>query len=250
MKVTNYQYNATDDGLQAFREIFTSRIGRLEPDAVYVAMIKWLADNMPGARCLDIGCGLGRFIQIVKPAVGGIIAIEPDKLRFATCFESHNGGNVSVLNTTSTDYKEEHPQDRFDIIVLSMVLQHVATGICDQILTDIRDMLADDGVAIIGTTQMLVERFAFQLEQSPHTVEEFDRYALDSAGQQFGIPVRYFSRESFSAAIDRAGLAIMQWGQFDFVRPARLSALANLLKVTEDEVREIGTSQYVIVMRR
>jgi len=136
------------------------------------------------------------------------------------------------------------------MVVVSMVAQHVPAAICDRILADVHDLLASDGVGMIGTTQQEVERFTRQSDQTPLDPDAFDRYAADSASQDQGIPVRQFSRESFLAALDRAGLEVVRWGQFSYIRPEKLGWFARWMGSSAEAIRDVGTSQYAVVRRR
>lgn len=149
-----------------------------------------------------------------------IVGLEPDATRFRECHAAfHDGRRVHVLHTTSTDYRRQHPQAVFDLIVVSMVIQHVSTATCGQILADVAGLLAPDGLAVIATTQQDVERFTFQEDQTMRSVEDFDRYAADSGSQRSGIPVRQFTQASFHDVS------------------------------TPDAIRDVGTSQYAVVRR-
>ena len=252
MKIPAYTYNASDHGLSDWVLSFTSRIGdgTGDPEEEYLSLLKLIANCKPNAQYLDIGCGFGRIIDIVKHSVGRMVGLEPDPERFRACYKGHHDGDrISIVNSTSLEYKHAHPQDRFDIIVVSMVLQHVSTKICDQILRDVHDPLMPEGVAIIGTTQQEVERFTFESDSTPRNVEEFDRYAEDTANQEWGIPVRMFSKASFHRAIEQAGLHTIHWGQFSYFRPEKLAWWAARSGVSPEAIQDVGISQYAVVKR-
>jgi len=252
MKSQGYAYNRSDDELSAWGQSFTSRIGdgTGNPEEDYLSVLKLIANCKPNAKYLDIGCGVGRIIQIVQHSVGSLVGLEPELERFQACYKAHNDGDrIRIINSTSREYKDAHPEDRFDIIAVSMVLQHVPTGICDQILRDVREFLMPEGVAIIATTQQDVERFTFEFNPRPQTVEEFDRYAVDTANQQWGIPVRMFSKASFHQTIEQAGLHIIHWSQFSYFRPEKLAWWAARSGVPPEAIRHVAISQYAVVKR-
>src|SRR5262249_11789999 len=76
---------------------------------------------------------------------------------------------------------------------------------------------------------------------------EFDLYASNSTEQDRGIPVRMFSKEALHREIDRAGLEVVDWQQFSYVRPEKVDGFASLYGVPADCVRDFGVSQYVAV---
>ena len=247
-----YTYNASDEEISDYLRVFTSRIGdgTGDPEEEYLSLLKVIVACRANARYLDIGSGWGRIIDIVHPSAAVLVGLEPDTRRFAHCFKTyHDGGRTCIFNTSSLEFRTAYPQERFDVITLSMVLQHVATSVCDQILLDVRELLAPDGLAIIATTQQERERFIFQFDKTIQTVEAFDRYALESLDQPFGLPVRYFSKISFQQALERAGLQVVHWGQFSYIRPERLEGFAAFSNTTPDAIRDVGDSQYAVVKR-
>jgi SAM-dependent methyltransferase len=250
VRAQGYTYNATDSSLAAWSRHFTSRIGdgTGNHEEEYHSRIKLIVDCKPNAKFLDVGCGLGRIVEMVRPGVGILIGLEPDVKRFQACHTAYDDGDrIRILNATTLEYKEAHRDDRFDIVAVSMVLQHVSTSGCNQILRDVHDLLTPDGVAIIATTQKKVERFTYQTDPTPHTVEEFDLYAEDTGNQRFGIPVRMFSKASFIQAIDQVGLHILNWGQMSYIRPESLWWFATKYGVSPDELQDVGISQYAVV---
>ncbi len=247
-----YKYNASDEEISDYLRVFTSRIGdgTGDPEEEYLSLLKVIVACKANARYLDIGSGWGRIIDIVHPSAAVLVGLEPDPERFEHCFKTyHDGARTRIFNTSSLEFRTAYPQERFDVITLSMVLQHVATSVCDQILLDVRELLAPDGLAIIATTQQERERFIFQFDKTIQTVEAFDRYALASLDQPFGLPVRYFSKISFQQALERAGLQVVHWGQFSYIRPERLEGFAALSNTTPDAIRDVGDSQYAVVKR-
>jgi SAM-dependent methyltransferase len=247
-----YTYNLDDKKISDWNQNFTSRIGdgSGDPEAEYLSLLHLIANCRPEAKYLDIGCGEGRVIDIVQHCIGSLVGLEPDPKRFQACYKTHNDGHrIRIINSTSAEYRDANPSDRFDIIALSMVLQHVPTGVCDQILQDVRALLMPEGVAIIATTQRKVEQFTFALNSTPRTVEEFDRYAADTANQPYGLPVRNFSKDSFRQAIERAGLDIIHWGQFSYVRPEKLGWVAAQLGLSPEAIEDVATSQHAVVKR-
>jgi ubiquinone/menaquinone biosynthesis C-methylase UbiE len=252
MNDKTYTYNATDQGLAAWNRNFTSRIGdgSGDPEEEFLSLVRLIATCKSGAKCLDLGCGHGRIIELVKHSAGAVVGLEPDFERFRSCHGAHHDGHrIHIFHSSSQEYKNAHPEDRFDIVIVSMVLQHVPTWICDQILRDVHELLMPDGVAIVATAQQDVERFVCQSNPAPLTAEEFDHYAADTANQQWGLPVRNFSRASLIQAIGKADLRMIHWGQFSYVRPEKLSWYAALVNVSPEVIEDVGVSQYAVVKR-
>src|SRR6202000_1036528 len=62
-----------------------------------------------------------------------------------------------------------------------------------------------------STTHCREERFKTEKNTAPKTAAEFDRYAADWTGQNWGLPVRLFSRASFESLLADSGLEIATW---------------------------------------
>lgn len=252
MFTTKYKYNANDDAIDRWQQNFTSRIGdgSGDPEEEFLSYVRLITELKPDATWLEIGCGLGRMVQIIKTKRNAVIGLEPDPARYSDCRKRFRfTRKVDIFNTNSSDYKNTKPGRKFDLILCSMVLQHVSTRICEQILADIHDLLSEDGIAVISTTQNCKELFTFQDSPNLQTHEEFDEYAENSPDQKFGIPVRKFTRESLSECFGKSKLSIVHWGQFSYIRPEKLAWFAGRYQMDEDTLRDVADSQYAIVRK-
>jgi 2-polyprenyl-3-methyl-5-hydroxy-6-metoxy-1,4-benzoquinol methylase len=253
MTSQGYVYAAVDDGLNdRWASLFTNRIGDGGGDHEHqlFSVIGLVTHCKAGARLLDIGCGLGRFIGVVRDQAGSVVGLEPDEVRFRSCLnEFRNDEKVEVLHTTSHQFRKTRPDARFDVILLSMVLQHVPTDVCDAVLSDLNALLADNGIGIVSTTHARDERFSYQSGEIAANQAEFDAYAHNSSAHAKGIPVRDFSRQSLGDAVGRAGLAIIDWGQFPYVRDEKIDWYAKEMKIAPAALKDFGVSQYAVVKR-
>ncbi|WP_296287279.1 class I SAM-dependent methyltransferase [Pseudomonas sp.] len=250
---SNYKYNGNDDEITAWQRNFTSRIGdgSGDPEEEFLAYVRMMTQLRPASNWLEIGCGLGRMVELLLSGRNSVVGLEPDDHRFNDCRKRFHGQrNIEVLKMTSEDLRRTRPKARFELILNSMVLQHVSTGVCQGILKDIHALLAKEGLAIISTTQNCKELFTFQSSPNHQTREEFDLYAAFPNDQKFGIPVRKFSKDSFLATLESNGLAVLHWGQFSYIRPEKVSWFADQYRVSEDDIRDVGDSQYAIVRRK
>lgn len=251
--MAKYRYNGRDEELASFMKAFTSRIGNGlgDPEEDYLSTLQLVAGCKPRASLIDIGCGLGRVIGLLHGNVESIVGLEPDLQRFLDCHKAYNDGSrIQILNMTSDRYKADHPGRLFDIGVVSMVIQHVSTSTCQAIMTDLRDMLHDDGIGVIATTLQEVERFTLEADPSPLSESAFNQYSEDLDCQASGIlPVRQFSQESFLSMVNQAGLEIIRWGQFSYMRPEHVQWFANYYNLSPGAIRDVGTSQYAVVRK-
>ncbi len=189
--------------------------------------------------------------QLIANGRNTIVGLEPDSERFIDCRKRFSGqSNIEIFNTTSSEFRKANPEARFELILNSMVLQHVSTSVCEGILKDIHALLSADGVAIIATTQNCKELFTFQNSPAHQTRDKFDAYSEQPNKQMFGIPVRKFSKESFLSSLEENGLLVLHWGQFSYIRTEKVSWFAKQYNVRDDEIRNVGDSQYAIVRRK
>lgn len=249
---TGYKYNTSDDGLAEDFKNFTSRHGDGSGDSEedFLSCLKLVACCKQGGTFLDIGSGFGRIVEIIRPYARHVVALEPDAERFRYCRDIHAGRpNIEVHRAVSAGYRAENPGRTFDVITFSMVMQHVSTRQAQDILQNISTLLAPDGLAVIGTTHFFDERFVYETRHVPVSAGEFDLYAADIAHQEWGIPVRLFSKESFLAALADASLEVVLWKQFCYVRPEAVKTFAGRYEVPADAIRDTGTSQFAVVRK-
>jgi 2-polyprenyl-3-methyl-5-hydroxy-6-metoxy-1,4-benzoquinol methylase len=248
-----YKYNFSHDQLVDFSKAFTSRngdgTGDIEED--YFSCLKLVANCKTDQDYLDVGSGFGRIIDILEPNAKRIIGLEPDIDLFKCCRDRYLGcENIEIFNSTTSEYRRACPDKRFDVIVVSMVLQHVSTTTCGQILCDVDKLLAPNGVGIVATTHFFDERFVYQRDTKPKSSVEFDRYAENCSDQEWGLPVRMFSKGSFYREIERAALEVITWYQCSYLRPEKLADFARLYDLPTDPLRDSGISQFAVVRRR
>jgi len=91
---------------------------------------------------LDIGCGTGNFLQVIKTDGWKVTGVEPDpsakKLAIETCGE----------NIHEESYLSNQNQGKFDIITMWHVLEHVHD--LDQRLVQLKNLLHENGRLIVA----------------------------------------------------------------------------------------------------
>jgi SAM-dependent methyltransferase len=245
----SYTYHGDDAGLAAWVAMFTSRSGDGGGDheQAFLSALEFAAACKADGAFLDVGSGVGRIVGKVRSYARHVTGLEPDERRHAACQAGYaNDPGVEILNTTTDRYRKACPRRRFDLITVSMVIQHVSAATCEQILRDVRHLLAPNGVAVISTTHFFEERFTYEADLSPHDFGEFNRYAEDTSVHDRGLPVRMFSKDALHREVEKAGLEAVVWEQFSYVRPENVGRIAALYNVAEDQVRDCALSQYVV----
>lgn len=100
----------------------------------------------------DIGCGCGAFLDFVSGAAKNIVAVEPSQVY-------RNIMNRKGFDTYAyaADAKSKW-ESALDVVTSFDVIEHVENP--EAFLRDVYDLLADDGVGIVGTpTEAPVMRF-------------------------------------------------------------------------------------------
>lgn len=233
--------------------MFTSRFGDGSGDIEEALQlgIRSIAVGKAGGRFLDIGSGFGRILTWLEPYAGSLYGVEPDRSRFERCQElfQHNP-KVQLLNASAGNLAARRWQRRFDLVTVSMVLQHISRDTCHRLLVDVCGLLRDGGVAVVVTTHFPDERFTYERDELPSDAAAFDRYAdCNTASQALGLPVRQFSRQSLTDEIERAGLRVEVWQQFTYPRPNQLDRLAEQHRLPAGELQDCGFSQLALVRR-
>lgn len=251
-----YQYNADDKLMHKWALNFTNRMGDGTGDheIAYLDMLNLLIELKRDGAMMDIGGGLGRVTEMATGKISEIVVLEPDLKRFEYCHRAfHDPPTIQVLNQLSSTYIRKNPEKKFDLVVLGMVIQHISTTACNDIIKDVARLLKADGVAIISTTLVPECAQGFSYSNTPHDAyvprEEFDRYAECSRIQDKGIPVRRFTEAELRSAVE-SDFDILQWTQFSYYRREKIAWFAKIFKTRVRDLQDVGNSQFVVVRRR
>lgn len=93
---------------------------------------------------LDIGCGSGNFLRCMRAAGFSVSGIEPSGTGSEYAREAHG---IEIHHGMIEDYLAAHADQRFDVITLLNVLEHLRDPA--QILLQLRQALAPNGVIAI-----------------------------------------------------------------------------------------------------
>lgn len=150
--------------------------------------------NKKPTRVLDYGCNDGHFTRRIADEVGGVVEgadINDHALAFAR--ETHP---EITFTRISDEFSKEH-QGAYDAIVMLHVLEHIKNR--QEVLTDIRKLLSQDGVLIIAVPQERIRGDATVPQlfwnvctgvfENPHVVS-FDYEQLVAELREAGFTVR------------------------------------------------------------
>lgn len=152
-------------------------------------------NTLPGRRVLNIGCGFG-LLETILDGHRQLLGIDHDEHRIAVA-RRYNAGRASARFEKLDLYRlsAAGAADRFNIAVLSEVLEHLADE--DRVLQTIRSVLADDGHLVISVPN--VHRFKDRFYG--HTSGVNTRMAPDH--------VREYTRESLRHSLERNGFEVL-----------------------------------------
>lgn len=147
------------------------------------AKILWLSRSA-GRRLLDVGCGSGKFLAFMRSLGWMVQGIEPDE-QAASCARQHFGVPVETGFIEESDL----PEDAFDAITISHVIEHV--GKPESFLLACFRMLRPGGTLVIVTPN---------LESMGHRIFRRNWSILEPPRHLF-----IFSPSSLCAFVERAG---------------------------------------------
>ncbi len=105
----------------------------------------------PGMRVLDIGCGWGGMALTLAEECGAeVVGVTLSKEQHAVATQrAKDRGLQDRVDIRLQDYRELHEQ--FDRIVSVGMFEHVGVGHYAEYFNAVRDLLKDDGVALVHT---------------------------------------------------------------------------------------------------
>jgi SAM-dependent methyltransferase len=253
--VTEYIYKDNDSTMATLSAMLTSRIGDEtgNHEAAHLDTINLLVSVFSSGSMIDVGCGMGRIIKAAAGKIREIVALEPDTIRSDWARAEVAGHeSVTVLKLMTHEYIAQNPGKQFDLVILSMVLQHLSTHNCKLLMNDLATLTRPGGFAVISTTHALesAKCFTYQhVSQARISEEEFNNYADNSEVQDKGLPVHRFSRTELEALVPQS-FELVQWSQCSYYRPQYLDHFAKIHRVTPEELRNIGNSQFMVLKKK
>jgi 2-polyprenyl-3-methyl-5-hydroxy-6-metoxy-1,4-benzoquinol methylase len=142
----------------------------------------WKVRRLATGRVLDVGCGIGRCLDFVRPRAVGV---DPNETAVEVCREK--GHRAYVPDEFSRVFADHRPDQQFDTLLCSHVLEHLdeATGV--ELITTYLPYLRSQARVILITPQ---ERG--QASDATH-VRFMDETALTRLTEQCGLKVEKIS---------------------------------------------------------
>jgi SAM-dependent methyltransferase len=179
-------------GVRAFYEAFWADAPRdPEPWAFAERRALLVGEVEPGERVLDLGCGAGRFLAVVREAGAEAVGVELAEAAAERARENVPGADVRLVGA---DGSLPLGHGEVDLVWCSEVLEHVP---------DVADLLLEvRRVLRRGGRLLLTVPFHGRLQAAAIALTRFDAH-FDPLGQH----VRFFTARSLAQTLDAAGYA-------------------------------------------
>ena len=134
-----------------------------------IRMTKRSSKIIPGGRILDVGCGAGNFLALMKKFKMECYGVDPQSPNedFAKKYD---------LNISQKDLKETHyPDNFFDVITMNQVFEHVSNP--TETLQEIHRILKKNGTLIFAVPN--TKSFCFKIFGSDWVSLDVPRHLFD-----------------------------------------------------------------------
>lgn len=166
--------------------------GGLHPKHRLMNYHKFFVDNISGKdTVLDIGCGNGALTYDVAKKAQKAVGIDLNKKNIETCRNRFSLGNIEFIHG---DALTNLPDERFDVIILSNVLEHI-----------------DKRVEFLKSLKRLASKFLIR-------VPMLNRSWIDLYKKELGLEYRLdkthfieYTLESFNEEMGKAGLRVLDY---------------------------------------
>ena len=169
-----------------------------------------LGEARPGERVLDLGCGAGRFVAVLREAGCDAVGAEVAEAALERARENAPGADLRLIEPDGS-IPLEHGS--VDLVWCSEVLEHVADAM--QLLHEARLVLRPGG------RLLLTVPFHGRLQAAAIALTRFDAH-FDPQGQH----LRFFTRASLAGALHGAGFTAVRVAAAGGVPPLRESLVA------------------------
>ena len=109
---------------------------------------RWNVRRLATGRVLDIGCGIGRCLDFIRPRGVGV---DPNESAIAVC--KANGHEAYVPDEFAVAYSGREPDKRFDTLLCSHVLEHLDEPTGVELLRSYLPHLRSGGRIVLITPQ-------------------------------------------------------------------------------------------------
>lgn len=171
---------------------------------------RWVLPYVAGRRVLDIGPNRGYGLQIMRPYVRSLVAVD---LSMDMVRASRNAADVLVARADGQALP--FGDGTFDAVVSFQVVEHVWDDAA--FLVEVRRVLAPNGLAILSTPQRRYRLLYRQMPWNEEHLREFDERRLrDACETAFGdvVTIAGVFGDAQAEIVERARVAPDTWSHF------------------------------------
>lgn len=134
-------YRAFEDRFRGSRELIKDRV------RVYLPFVEPVARRHPHLRALDLGCGRGEWLEVMREAGINGHGVDQDAGMLSACTELE----LVVQRGDALESLRRQPAASSICISLIHVVEHLPFEVVKQIVKEARRVLVDDGILIMET---------------------------------------------------------------------------------------------------
>jgi SAM-dependent methyltransferase len=166
---------------------------------LYTDVVNTLEKAAPGRKLLEVGCGTGDFLTFAQGHGFSVVGTEPSGEAAQLAASRH----LTVHNMPLEKFVLQHPAERFDVVVMINVLEHVPDAV--RTLQECKQVLNPGGILCVRV---------------PNDFSEIQAAAQKQNGADpwwIAVPdhINYFNFESLKQLLDKLGFETI-YAQGDF----------------------------------
>lgn len=134
-------YRAFEDRFRGSREEIKRRV------QVYLPFVEAIAERHPDMPALDLGCGRGEWLEVLKEADIPAEGVDQDAGMLGGCREL----GLSVIQGDALTHLRQQPDDSRISVSLMHIVEHIPFEMLRTIVEEAKRVLVPDGVLIMET---------------------------------------------------------------------------------------------------
>jgi 2-polyprenyl-3-methyl-5-hydroxy-6-metoxy-1,4-benzoquinol methylase len=192
--------------------------------------IETILENCSGRKTLlDIGCSFGKIAKELSSNFEKITAVDGSDDLIKQAREENSAPNI---NYKVSLLEELELEDKFDVVLMSFILEHVADPI--KTLEKAASFLNSGGILFVMIPN--AESLHRRVGKAMGEIKELDELTLKDINHGHR---RVYSMEKFSKDVEDAGLKVKKMGTF-FIKPFSNSQMEQFDEKICDALFEVG----------
>jgi SAM-dependent methyltransferase len=134
-------YRAFEDKFRGSREKIKRRV------SIYLPFVRPIAERYPGVPALDLGCGRGEWLEVLKDAGIDSDGVDQDMGMLDGC----QALGLTVKHGDALEYLREQPNASRISVSLFHVVEHIPFDMLRTLVAEAKRVLVPDGILIMET---------------------------------------------------------------------------------------------------